>query len=406
MLQALLTSLNGPQPSHGLQGGSHGAGPREDPIETSLIEALSSLQARSKFHEIVSTPNEYNQTLAHLSVLYNYPSLLSRLVEWHIDLTIADVNGLTALHCAYMKGDLDCVEILRRGGASEIVTDILGRTPSELQPEGLERSDSDIDHEAEVAGLDAGVYPEAGDIDEQLTIGKQFSALHLDNSIDGQPEYASEDEKEPDSRIADSPAGGHEGGHEGDNGGIAVGSGSLASDSGGAQITSSSKGPVINNMNHLELHKAIFASSHVLLREKWLVDIKAWEGLFQERWYLNQELEPLNHLGRSILCQWLNNSKIERREGWSCCVPLEEDVWCTQANLSLDRALAHVRGHLGLKPFPCEGMCGSQYWYAEKSLPHEWCANTITSAARFSSTEHRRVHYSGPSCRPCEWWYA
>ena len=242
MLQALLTSLNGPQPNHGLPGGSHGAGPREDPVETSLIEALSFLQSRPKFHEIVSTPNEYHQTLAHLSILYDYPSLLSRLVEWHIDLTIADVNGLTALHCAYMKGNLDSVQILRRGGASEIVTDRLGRTPSELQPEGLGRFDSDLDLEAELAGSNAGRYSVADDIDEQLTIGEQFSALDLDNCIDsGQGQLdseddVSEDQKEPDDTVADSLADSD----EGDDGGVAGDSGSLASDSGGAQIASSS----------------------------------------------------------------------------------------------------------------------------------------------------------------------
>ena len=154
MLQALLTSL---QPNHGLQGGSHGTGPRDDPIETSLIEALSCLQSRPNFHEIVSTTSDYHQTLAHLAIIYGYPSLLGCLVEWHIDLTIADVNGLTALHCAYMKGDPDTVRILRRGGASESATDKLGRTPSELQPEGLEGFDSDIDPGVErAAGMLTG----------------------------------------------------------------------------------------------------------------------------------------------------------------------------------------------------------------------------------------------------------
>ena len=183
MLQALLTSLRGPQPNRGLQGGSHGAGPRDDPIEIGLIEALSCLQARPNFHEIVSTANDYHQTLAHLAILYDYPSLLGRLAEWPIDLTIADVNGLTALHCAYMKGDLDSVRILRRGGASETATDKLGRTPSELLPEGLDGFDRDIDlEEGYDAGLDAAEeYPEADDIDEQLALCERFSALGLDD---------------------------------------------------------------------------------------------------------------------------------------------------------------------------------------------------------------------------------
>jgi hypothetical protein len=78
------------------------------------------------------------------------PLSLAVLSNWGINLAIADVNGLTALHCAYMKGDLESVRTLRRGGASETVTDKLGRTPSELcQRRDLTRT---IDLDAEVAG--------------------------------------------------------------------------------------------------------------------------------------------------------------------------------------------------------------------------------------------------------------
>ena len=248
MLQALLTALNGPQPNRGLQGGSHGAGPRDDPIETGLMEALSCLQERPNFHEIVSTTNDYNQTLAHLSIFYEYPSLLGRLVEWGINLTIADVNGLTALHCAYMKGDLESVRTLRRGGASETAMGKQGRTPSELQPEGLEGFGSDIDPDAEVAArLDKKVYPEADDIDEQLALGEQFGSLDLDDDNDSWHD-ASEDEasegEDPDDMIVDSFTSGDEGG-----------SGGVASGSGGGQVASSSKEPAINIMNQLLLEK-------------------------------------------------------------------------------------------------------------------------------------------------------
>jgi hypothetical protein len=122
--------------------------PREALIETDLIEALHCLQVRPNFQEIVSTTNDWGQTLAHLAILYGYPSLLHSLVDWRINLTIADGNGFTALHYAYMKGDLDSVRILRRGGASEIVTDKLGQTPLDLQPEGFGAS---IDIDAKVA---------------------------------------------------------------------------------------------------------------------------------------------------------------------------------------------------------------------------------------------------------------
>jgi ankyrin repeat protein len=121
---------------------------RESLIEIDLVEALRCLQVRPNFQEIVSTTNNWGQTLAHLSIFYGYLSLLHSLVDWRISLTIADGNGFTALHYAYMKGDLDCVRILRRGGAPETVMDKLGRTPLDLQPEGFSTS---IDNDAKVA---------------------------------------------------------------------------------------------------------------------------------------------------------------------------------------------------------------------------------------------------------------
>jgi len=208
-LQTLLTALNGNRRNRGLQGGSHGAGPQDDSIETALVDILSRLQTRPNFHEILSTTNDYSQTFAHLSILYGYPSLLRHLVEWCIDLAISDVNGLTALHCAFMKGDQDSVRILRRGGASETVTDKLGRTPSELGPEGF---DSAIDRDGRVAaGLDTGIYTAEHDNEEQ-----QLSTLDSSDDSDSRPGQSDSDddvsdEDGPESIAADPLTGDYEG---------------------------------------------------------------------------------------------------------------------------------------------------------------------------------------------------
>ena len=141
---------------------------QEDPIETGLVGVLRSLQVQPNFQEIVSTTNDWGQTLAHLSIFYDYPYLISSLVDWRIDLTIADANGLTALHYAYMKGDLDSVRSLRRGGASEAVMDKLGRTPSDLLPEGF-GSVFDLDNDGKVTvGFVSGVSPLGGYSDEEV----------------------------------------------------------------------------------------------------------------------------------------------------------------------------------------------------------------------------------------------
>jgi len=100
-----------------------------------------------------------------------------------------------------------------------------------------------------------------------------------------------------------------------------------------------------------------------------LRDERSWEALSQEVWYLKQEEEPLNHLGQSILIQWLKHS--EERNSWSCCVPLEDGKLCGYRISRSDRAVIHVRGHLALKPYPCDGNCGNEHWYGERSLPHE-----------------------------------
>jgi len=163
VLQALFAALSAPQGTQIIQGRS------QNPIETGLVHALDSIQTRPNFREIVSTTNGYSQTLAHLAIFYDYPSLLRHLVDWCIDLAIPDVNGLTALHLAYMKGDLLSVQILRRGGAPEAAKDKLGRIPSDLQPEGLGR----------VPHIGAEAHPPGNDNDEQVELGGRFRALDL-----------------------------------------------------------------------------------------------------------------------------------------------------------------------------------------------------------------------------------
>ena len=117
-----------------------------DEVETAIIQALAPLQDTLDFGEIISKTNEYKQTLAHFAVCFEYTRLLRRLVEWNIDLTIADVNGFTALHCAYKEGNRACVDLLLAKGASETVLDALGRAPSHLMPEGFASlSDHDAD---------------------------------------------------------------------------------------------------------------------------------------------------------------------------------------------------------------------------------------------------------------------
>ena len=116
-----------------------------DEIETAIIQALAPLQDTPHFEEVISKTNDYQQTLAHFAVFFGYTNLLRRLMGWNIDLSIADVNGFTALHSAYKTGDRACVDLLLEKGASETVLDALGRAPSHLMPEGFALSDHNVD---------------------------------------------------------------------------------------------------------------------------------------------------------------------------------------------------------------------------------------------------------------------
>jgi len=152
-----------------------------------------------------------------------------------------------------MKGDPDSVRILRRGGASETVTDKLGRTPSDLQPEGFS---STIDLDAEVAaGLDTEMWPAENDIDEQMALGEQFN--NLDSNDDTESGYSqsdfgddASDQGDPENMAAESFTGGEEGGEGGEGGG-----GGGPSGSGGGQVASGSKEPAIMVMNQLLLDR-------------------------------------------------------------------------------------------------------------------------------------------------------
>ena len=104
-------------------------------------------------------------------------------------------------------------------------------------------------------------------------------------------------------------------------------------------------------------------------REKWELDRRHWDAQLQETWYVDQVEEPENHEGKSILVRWLDRLEAKEKKGWRCCVPLKGETWCTEEIDRPDRAIIHVRAHLDLKPYPCEGHCHKEIWYAEKPLP-------------------------------------
>ena len=101
-------------------------------LEGWTIQFLTSLADTPSWENTVSLVNEHHQTLAHLAVLFRYTTLLEKVAQWGIDVDVQDVNGFTALHCAYLCGDLDSVGVLKGYGADEDIQDTLGRRPLDM----------------------------------------------------------------------------------------------------------------------------------------------------------------------------------------------------------------------------------------------------------------------------------
>ena len=101
-------------------------------LEELGVRFLATIADSPRWGEDLSVADENHQTIAHLCVLSGYTRLLTKVVDWGIDLDVRDVSGLTALHCAYLREDWDCVRILKEAGADEYIRDNLGRIPRRM----------------------------------------------------------------------------------------------------------------------------------------------------------------------------------------------------------------------------------------------------------------------------------
>jgi hypothetical protein len=130
-----------PQPSNGTSGNTHDLVSRSNdsalpssleglPVEEISIRFLSACSTRPQWRQSISITNEYGQTLAHLAVALGYAKLLQHLIHWGIDLHVADITRVTALHLAYIFHQSRCATLLIQSGARVSVLDDLGRPPS------------------------------------------------------------------------------------------------------------------------------------------------------------------------------------------------------------------------------------------------------------------------------------
>ena len=129
-------------------------------LEDISIHFLCTYSTHPNWKQIVSTRNDYGQTLAHISVTLGYFRLLQHLFGWKIDLNVADSMGLTALHYAYLFKQEECAKLLIQSGVDQFILDDLGRSPSDLDPplEGRLRSIMENDNASSGDGASSNEY--------------------------------------------------------------------------------------------------------------------------------------------------------------------------------------------------------------------------------------------------------
>ena len=103
-------------------------------LEDISIDFLCIYSTHPNWKQIVSSRNDYGQTMAHICVTLGYFRLLQHLSTWQIDLNVVDHMGSTALHYAYLFIQEECARLLIHSGAERFILDDLGRSPSSLNP--------------------------------------------------------------------------------------------------------------------------------------------------------------------------------------------------------------------------------------------------------------------------------
>jgi hypothetical protein len=147
------------------------------------------------------------------------------------------------------------------------------------------------------------------------------------------------------------------------------------------------------------------------LRRAILNDIK-YQG-----WFLNHEKEPqiesrndpfcrgLGTVGRSIYTVFLDEDKESNQ--WRCLFGGDNNV-CKKAEKRferVERAIEHIRSHLGHRPFACDGTCLKSQttntpWYVSLLCAHSALhANMAYSGKRFFASGYLEDHKKRPQKR-------
>ena len=360
-------------------------------LEDISIHFLCTYSTDPNRKQIVSTCNDYGQTLAHIAVTLGYSRLLQHLFRWQIDLNLVDSAGLSALHYAYLFKQEECAKFLIHSGVDRFILDDLGRSPAELDPSIEVRLGSimDMDSDSSADGAPAIEYDtempdEAGKLYAKRFLIQQWMREGEDERRDEVPlsRCQSQDTSSPpaldsaDEKVCGVPYDGSSSlvvcTPEGDSKSVvaeeidwkalietATPTHDIHPPSPFFEVspqTQEANRPALSYPLSL-LPSESNGPSLTLSTPRF----ERWQAIRQAPWRLANQ--------RSILMDWLKDTSPPNSQecAWMCQVPSMVDITrrCGGTFTRRDRGLTHIRSkHLDLRPFLCGGGgdCRTPYW--------------------------------------------
>ena len=368
-------------------------------LEDISIHFLCTYSTDPNWKQIVSTCNDYGQTLAHIAVTLGYSRLLQHLFRWQIDLNLVDSAGLSALHYAYLFKQEECAKFLIHSGVDRFILDDLGRSPADLDPSLEVRlgsiMDTDSDSSADGAPVieyDTEMPDEAGKLYAKHFLIQQWMRDGEDERRDEVPlsRCQSEETSSPpaldsaDERVWDVPYDGSSSlvvcapeGHSTPVVAEEIDWKALIETAAPTHIihppssifevspqTQEANRPALSYPLSLSPSESTVPSPALLTSP-----FERWQAIIQAPWRLANQQEPHDHNQRSILMDWLKDISPPNSQEctWICQVPSVVDITqrCEEIFLRWDRGITHIRSkHLNHRPFLCGGGgdCGTPDW--------------------------------------------
>ena len=365
-------------------------------LEDISIHFLCTYSTDPNWKQIVSTCNDYGQTLAHIAVTLGYSRLLQHLFRWQVDLNLVDSAGLSALHYAYLFKQEECAKFLIHSGVDRFILDDLGRSPADLDPslEVILGSIMDMDSDSSADSAPAIEYDiempdEAGKLYAKHFLIQQWMREGEDERRDEVPYPGQETSSPPaldsaDERVWDVPYDGSSSlavrtpeGHSTPVAAEEIDRKALIETVAPTHVihppspifevssqTQEANRPALSYPLSLSPSESILPSLTLST-----LPFMRWHAILQAPWTLANQQEPLDHNQRSILMDWLEdisppNSK---ERVWMCRVPSMVDITqhCGEEFPQWDHGLTHIRSkHLGPRPFSYGGGgdCRTPYW--------------------------------------------